>query len=186
MAIIAPAENHAAVVGADQAAVGDGDAMRVAPEIGENVLASAERRLGIDNPVLTAKPPHCRSKDIGVVELGERAREAQTTAQVRRLETFEEQPPEQAREHMNGQEEARPAGEPALAVRERAAGPETVDMRVVVERLPPAVEDGEEADLAAQMSRVGRNDLERRDHGIEQDRPRPYCGRLSPRPRPAP
>ena len=80
MAIIAPAENHAAVVGADQAAVGDGDAMRVAPEIGENVLASAERRLGIDNPVLTANPPHCRSKDIGVVELGERAREAQTTA----------------------------------------------------------------------------------------------------------
>lgn len=38
MAIIAPAEDHAAIVGADQATVGDGDAKRVAPEIGENVL----------------------------------------------------------------------------------------------------------------------------------------------------
>lgn len=91
-------------------------------------------------------------------------------ARVRRLKTFEEQSPEQAREHMDGQEEARPAGEPALAVRERAAGHETVDMRVVGERLPPGVENGEEADLAAQMPRVGRNGLERRGHGIEQDR----------------
>ena len=115
-------------------------------------------------------PSHCCSKDIGVVELGERAREAQVSARVRHLETFEEQPPEQAREHMDGQEEARPAAEPASIGRERAAGDEAMDVRMMGERLAPGMKNGEEADLAARMPPIGRNGFERRGHGIEQDR----------------
>ena len=39
------------VVAGSDAAVGDGDAMRVSPEIGEDLRRAAERLLGIDDPI---------------------------------------------------------------------------------------------------------------------------------------
>jgi hypothetical protein len=51
--IILPAESHLVVLEGDEAVVGDGDAMSVAGEIAENVMGAAERRLGVDDPVLT-------------------------------------------------------------------------------------------------------------------------------------
>ena len=41
MTIIAPAEDHAGLVGADQATVGDGDPVGVAAEIGKDVVGCA-------------------------------------------------------------------------------------------------------------------------------------------------
>lgn len=37
--------------------VGDGDAVRVAGQVLENVFGSAERRLGVDDPVLGEELP---------------------------------------------------------------------------------------------------------------------------------
>jgi len=51
LAIVLPGEADLAVVEPDQAAVGDGDAVRVAGEIPEHLLGPAKRRLGVDDPV---------------------------------------------------------------------------------------------------------------------------------------
>jgi len=51
MAIAFPAKGDFIVVDFDEAAFGNGDAVGVAPEIGQNLLWAAERRLGINDPV---------------------------------------------------------------------------------------------------------------------------------------
>ena len=45
-----------------------------------------------------------------------------------------------------------------------------MNMWMMGECLAPCVKNGQEPDLAAEVSRVGRNGLERRGYGIEQDR----------------
>ncbi len=54
--VVFPAEGNALSVEADEAMVGDGDAVRVAGEIVENMLGSAEGWLGIDDPLLGKEP----------------------------------------------------------------------------------------------------------------------------------
>ena len=49
--IILPLEGDALVVGRDQAAIGDGDAVGVARQIAQHLPGPAERLLGIDHPV---------------------------------------------------------------------------------------------------------------------------------------
>ncbi|BCH12571.1 hypothetical protein MesoLj131c_68290 (plasmid) [Mesorhizobium sp. 131-3-5] len=50
VAIVLPAEADLSVVQAHEAAVGDGDAMGVAAQIGEDLFGTAERGLGVDDP----------------------------------------------------------------------------------------------------------------------------------------
>lgn len=92
--IIAPAEGYAGLVGADQATVGDGDPVGIAAEIGEDLLGRAERRLGIDDPVLATKLPDRGREGMGLTEPVEGAGEAQSPSRIGRLEPLEEQPPE--------------------------------------------------------------------------------------------
>jgi hypothetical protein len=54
-AIILPLEGDALVVGRDQAAVGDRDAVGVARKISQDLLRSPEWTLGIDDPVFVAQ-----------------------------------------------------------------------------------------------------------------------------------
>ena len=51
LTVILPSESDMIVVEGDEAAVGDSDTVSVAPEIDENLGWSAERLLGIDDPV---------------------------------------------------------------------------------------------------------------------------------------
>src|SRR5260370_28299937 len=55
MAIIVPAEGNRGIGHAEEAGVGDGDAVGVAAEIGQYLSRSAEGWLGIDHPVDAAK-----------------------------------------------------------------------------------------------------------------------------------
>src|SRR5246127_3406328 len=50
-AIVLPTERDAGVVGGNEAAVRDGDTMRVTGEIAQHLLGSRERRLAVDYPV---------------------------------------------------------------------------------------------------------------------------------------
>ena len=75
--IVAPPEGYAGLVGADQAAVGDGDPVGVAADIGEDMFGRAERRLGIDDPGLATKPPDRGCEGMGIAEPVEPAGEAQ-------------------------------------------------------------------------------------------------------------
>jgi hypothetical protein len=55
--IISPAERDAIVLEGHEPMVGDGDAMCVASQVVEDMFGAAERRLGIDYPVLLAEVP---------------------------------------------------------------------------------------------------------------------------------
>src|SRR6516165_4386697 len=55
---IAPAETDPASLEADQAPIGDGDAMGVAGQVAKHLVGPAEGRLGIDHPVQLLQPPY--------------------------------------------------------------------------------------------------------------------------------
>ena len=57
MGVVLPAEGHIAVDEVDQPVVGDCHPMRVAGQIVENVLRSAEGWLGIDDPAFPIERP---------------------------------------------------------------------------------------------------------------------------------
>ena len=59
------------------AAVGDGDAMGVAAEIGENLRGSAERLLGVDDPVEATHGGQMRGESGWVSQIGEIAEESE-------------------------------------------------------------------------------------------------------------
>ena len=86
------------------------------------------------------------------------------------VEGFEEQTAEQAGQHADRQEEARSAAHPALAVgRQPAAGHDAVQVGMVLQGLTPGVQHRDEADLGAEVSRVGRDGAQRRGRAAEQD-----------------
>jgi hypothetical protein len=59
---VAPAEAHMSVVEAEESSVGDGNPMRVAGQVLQHMLGSAERRLGVDHPLSPAQGPEQRVK----------------------------------------------------------------------------------------------------------------------------
>ena len=66
-------------------------------------------------------------------------------------EAIEEEPAERLRQRLNGQKEVRLAADPAPAVEgDAAARNEAVDMRVMGERLSPAMQHRDQADLGGQ------------------------------------
>ena len=141
--------------------------MRVAGEIGEHALGSAERRLGVDDEGALAQRAHALGEGGGVGERAEFAEEAEFAATEGRLQAVEEEPAEGPRQRVDGQEEVRLAGDPALAVGgEAAAGDETVNMRMMGERLSPSVQDGDKADPGVQA--LGGERHERLGGGAHQ------------------
>jgi hypothetical protein len=85
------------------------------------------------------------------------------------LSRAREQATKKPRQNMHGQEEAGSAGDPASIWTEAAARHDTMDMRMMCERLPPGVQDGDHAGLGAEMSRVGADDVDRLRGRLEQD-----------------
>ena len=65
------AEGHALVGDIDEAAVRDGDAMRVAPEIAEHVRGAVEGGLRVDDPALPRDDAHEPREAFGVLEVVE-------------------------------------------------------------------------------------------------------------------
>ena len=86
-------------------------------------------------------------------------------------QTFEEQASEQPGERFDGQEEVWSAGDPARAIgREATARHDAVDVGMVRQRLPPGVEDGDDADPGAEPAWIGGERRHCLGGGFEQDR----------------
>src|ERR1700680_4177953 len=64
-----PAERYATVIGGDEPAIGDGDPMGVARQIGQHGPRSAERTFGIDHPIDLAQRCQIRLEGSGVIEV---------------------------------------------------------------------------------------------------------------------
>ena len=110
--------------------------MRVAGQVGEHSVGSAKRSLGIDHPF---DLPQCGKAPFEDGRLGERGlvgEELQAAGLVRGGQLFQEQATEEAREHPDGEKEAGPAGNPALAVgRDAAARYDDMGVRMVAPTL---------------------------------------------------
>ena len=148
LTVVLPAKTDVLVREFEQAAVADGDSVRVAREISQDLLRTCERTLGENHPILRAQGSEVGLECRPIVERDEIGEELQLASIECCREAFKEQAPEQAREHPNGQKEARPALHPPRAVGgDAAARHDAVDVRVVIEALSPGVEDGGETDV---------------------------------------
>ena len=77
LAIVFPAETDMGRVEIEQTAVRDGDAMRIAREIGQDLLRAGEGLFGIDDPFALAQRREVASPRVGVFELAEIGEEPQ-------------------------------------------------------------------------------------------------------------
>ena len=93
----------------DGPAVGDGDGVSVAGEIGKHRLRHGEGTLGVEDPFDLARGRQIRGKGTAVGERAWLAKKREATGLMRRHERLQEEPAAQAGEHAHGQEEARPA-----------------------------------------------------------------------------
>lgn len=92
--IVLPSEGDAIAIDVDEAAIGDGNTMRIAAEISQHLPGSGKGRLGIDHPVDTP----CFDNAIEYGRIGQASditKEPKLAQIVGLLQLFEEQPPEQ-------------------------------------------------------------------------------------------
>src|ERR1700730_477978 len=87
-------ERDASLVERDQAAVGDGDTVSVARQIGEHGLWAGEWTLGIDEPARLSERGEERRKRLGVCQMCIGAEELQLARRVCRRKLREHQPAE--------------------------------------------------------------------------------------------
>jgi hypothetical protein len=95
--------------------------MGVAREIAQDLFRPRERLLGVDHPL---SPAQRRQEAFEGPFVGERcmlAEEGEAVLRVSLGQHGQEPPAEQAREHLDGNEEARPRRDPAPAIRRQSA-----------------------------------------------------------------
>ena len=149
--------------------------MGVAAQVFEDLLGSSEGRLGVDDPLLIAQRRQIAGKSGGIPERLDFAGKGKLGLLEHLLEVVEKQAAEQAREHLHGNQESRAAAtDPALLIGgESAARDDAMQMGMVQEILPPGVQDGEEADLGAEVAGIGGNGEQclrdhPEEHGVDQ------------------
>ena len=103
--IVLVSERDFVVADGHQPRIGDGGSMRVAGEIGEHALGSAERRLGVDDEGAVAERAHALGEGGGVGERAELAEEAEFAATEGRRQAVQGEPAERPRRRVDGQEE---------------------------------------------------------------------------------
>jgi hypothetical protein len=161
-AVVLEAEGDGGVIDVKQTVVRDGDAMGVAGEVPEDVLGSLEGWLGVDDPLGATGLAQQVLEGLGLPVAGELSVELEAPAEERGAERRDELAAEEAAEDAHGQEEAGPTRLPGASVLGQAPGGDhAVDMGVMDQSLAPGVENDEEADLSAEVARVGGNVLKR-------------------------
>ena len=109
--------------------VGDGNAVSIASQIVEDMFCSAERRLGVDDPVLARELMGETVEAIALGEACEGAVELELVLVKELVEPGGELVAEDAAENVDGQEETGRGGDPAGAIFSQATGRnDAVDM----------------------------------------------------------
>src|SRR3974377_2281120 len=124
--------------------------MGVAAEISQHLFGTAERRLGINDPIDASELLKALRERGGIGKDGEIAKEAQLARVERVLQALQEQAAEHPGRGGPRQKETGPAGDRACAVERRStARHDAVNMWMVLQGLPPGVEDGGYPELCA-------------------------------------
>ena len=110
---IAPAEGDVALGESGQPGVRDGDTMSVCAEIAQHMFRSAERLLGVDDPVVAEQHPQPGSEGARFGEWQEVAVELERTSMEGAAKSIDELAAEDAAEHTDGQKEGSLGGDPS-------------------------------------------------------------------------
>ena len=95
VAIVLPGSGVMIVIAVLDAAVGDGDAMGVAPEIGEDLRRSAKRLLGVNDPIDAMRGGQTGGERIWIGQMREIAEEAEGFRVEGLLQAFDEKAAEE-------------------------------------------------------------------------------------------
>ena len=156
--IILPAECDLAVGKVYDPVIGNGDAMRVAGQILENMFGPAERWLRIDDPVLSEQRSQEGTEGLLFGEPLHTARERQFSGVKGALQAGNELATEDAAQNLYRQEESVTRVYPVLMIgREATSRDHAMDMRMDLQILSPGVQNAEEPDLSTQVFGVGRD-----------------------------
>ena len=187
--IVLVAEAHVVVVDVEQPVIGDRDAMGVATDVVEHLLRPGERPLWRRRPTRSAAAgATCGQRRADPATPRASPKNRSWPASKAACSAVQEETTEEAREHAHRQEEAGPTRDPARAIgREAAARDDTMEMRMMHQGLSPRVQHGEEADLRAEMLRIGGDGAQGLGGRAKQDAvDHALCsGRRWPRSRPA-
>ena len=133
------------------------------------LFGAGEGSLRIDDPLGLAGPAEVLGVARWVAERLQPAGEVQLPGLEGVLQRREEHPPEVAGQDPDRQEEPGAAGNPgAPVVGEPPTRNDAVQMGMMHERLAPGMEDREEAELGAEVARVGSDRPERVGDGPEE------------------
>jgi hypothetical protein len=148
--VILPPECHLAIVTGEEPPIRDGHPMCVAGQVAQNPLWPRQRRLGVDHPLRLLQ---------GHEKLAPGSRDAQALALTLQAQTLldsglpqrrQERAPKQPAEDTHRQEEALGTGDPRRVIHRQATRwDQTMDMGMMVQRLPPSMQNAEKADLSA-------------------------------------
>ncbi len=170
LTVILPAESDVIVVESFEAAVGDGDAMGVAAEIGEDLGRPAERPLGVDNPIDAPHGGEVSRESGGRGKRRQTAEEAQSAGEGSR-QSFHEQASEHPRERFDGEKEVLSALIQRVPSCDRPPpGTTQWTWGWCVSACPPCVQEGDAADRPAEPVRIGGERRHRLRRCFEQDR----------------
>src|SRR5262249_28267534 len=154
------AKGHPAVLEGHESVVRDGDTMRIAGQVGEDVLGSLEGLFGVDHPLLVAQRGEEPLPRGGLGELPTAPHEGELALCVEVLQAREVEAPEASREDADGEEETGSTWEPLGPIgRQAPRGQDTMEMRVMVQLLTPGVQHREAANLRPEMLGVPSNVL---------------------------
>ena len=155
-AVLLVLKGDLAIGDTEQTLIADRDSVRVAAKIFENLLRTAEWRLGVDHPFHAAERCEQRPEPGRVPEPFDGTGKLEQIVLKGRLKRFQKKPPEKPGQNADTEEEPRPAGDPLGAIRtQSAAGNNAMDVRVKQKILAPRVKDGEEANARAEMFGIG-------------------------------
>ena len=162
--VVLPLKGHVLAIEGEQPVVADRDAMGVAPEVAQHGGRPTEGRLRVDDPVGLEERIDEGVPLRRIAEVLGAAGEVEVAAVVGATQRRDKLPAKDPTEDLHGQEEARVLRpNPALVIgRQAAGGHDAVDMRMPDQRLAPRVEDAEEADLGAEVTRIGGDLAQRR------------------------
>jgi hypothetical protein len=161
----------------DDAVLGNGDTMRVAPEILKNVFRAFQGPLGVDNPVLRVEAIEQLGEARFGTQVGCRLVPAQRLGARGLLAGLQQLAPEDLAQGFDWEEKLRVGWPPAcLILGERPTGDECVEMEVGLQQLIPGMEDHDGTELAAHVLPAK---LEERVTGgaKEQAQPEPFIAK---------
>ena len=154
--IVLPVEANETVNVVDQAAVRDRYTVRIAAQVSQDLLRSAEGWLGVDDPFDVFESGKMLVKGVRLSEVSEVTEEAQYTCVKGVCQSLEKQASKQTRQNFDRQEEARPTSDPSRTIDRRSStGDDTMDMGVVMKVLSPGMEHSNDTEFRAKVFGIG-------------------------------